>query len=821
MKKIFTLILFSFFSPFLVAQTFTVGNVIYNVTAPTEVEVGLNPSFAGALEIPETVENEGTTYTVTSIADLAFSRGSTNDPTPDVTILTMPNTIRSIGARAFIRNTTSTITFSNTLETIGELAFFGSSVTDIELPATLVNLGDRAFDASTGLTNVTIAATTPPVISTEGNSPFDKSETNVEAGTLFVPAASLSVYQNDVNWSVQGFGSIEAIPVVLPDDFTAGGITYKVTSLDPNEVEVTADPAFTGALIIPETVENEGITYTVTGIGDLAFSKNDINDPLPNITSVVMPNTIRYIGARAFIRNLITSVTFSNTLETIGDLAFFNAAFSEITLPSTLATLGDRTFGQNTSLNKVVVQATTPPTAATGGFNSFQTSSASATLFVPTAADYTSDADWSTLGFSAIESIIPVTGVSLNESAGTIEFGSTVVLTATVEPMNATIQGIVWTSDDETVATVVDGTVEGVGLGMATITATTVGGSFTETFAATVSGVRVASVMLDDDEELIEIGSTYQLTATVLPAGASDKSVTWSSSDEAVATVSDEGLVTGVAKGTATITVTTTDGSFTDTFTAMVPGPPVESVSLDDDEETIVAGETYQLTATVLPEIAEDKSVMWSSDNESVATVSDAGLVTGVDAGTATITVTTVDGGRTATFVANVIVGVASVELNDDEERILVGGTYALTATVLPANATDKSITWRSSNETVATVSDQGVVTGLVPGQSLITVTTVDGNLQDTFIITVETILSVAPGIEKSMAIYPNPATSSINLIGVSNATLVMYDLSGSIIIRDQISQGKPFSLPVLEQGIYLVKVIDNENSYQTRLVIE
>ena len=817
MKKVFTLILFSFFSTFLVAQTFTVNGVSYNVTStsPNEVEVGSNLSFTGPLVIPETVENEGTTYTVTSVANEAFSRTSTGVSAPNVTTLSMPNTIRSIGDRAFIRNTTSTITFSNTLETIGELAFFGSTVVEISLPATITDVGDRTFEQAGALANVTIAATTPPAAKP---SVFPAT---VSAGSLFVPASALSAYQANDTWSGFAFASIEAIPVVLPDDFTAGGITYKVTSLDPNEVEVTADPAFTGALIIPGTVENEETTYMVTGIGDFAFSKNNTNDPLPNVTSVVMPNSIRYIGTRAFIRNLITSVTFSNTLETIGDLAFFNASFTEITLPPTLTSLGDRTFGQNTSLNKVVVQATTPPTVATGGFNSFQTSSASATLFVPTATDYNSDADWSTLGFSAIESIIPVTGVSLNESAGTIEFGSTVALTATVEPMDATIQGIAWTSDDETVATVVDGTVEGVGLGTATITATTVDGSFTATFTATVTGVRVTSVMLDDDEELIEIGNTYQLTATVLPADASDKSVTWSSSDEAVATVSDAGLVTAVAQGTATITVTTTDGSFTSTFTATVPGPPVESVSLDDDEETIIAGETYQLTATVLPGTAEDKSVMWSSDNESVATVSDAGLVTAVDEGTATITVTTVDGGRTATFVANVIVAVASVELNDEEERILVGGTYTLTATVLPANATDRSITWRSSNETVATVSDQGVITGLVPGQSLITVTAVDGNLQDTFVITVETILSIAPGVEKSIAIYPNPATSSINVTGVINATLVMYDLSGSMIIRDQVSQGKPFSLPLLKQGVYLVKVIDNENSYQTRLIIE
>lgn len=825
MKKSTSTILLLLFSIVAISQDFTVDGIPYTITSgtsPFTVEVGGVPggerNLSGSVVIPETVSNSGTTYTVTAIGVDAFKFNNT------ITSVTLPNSVTTIDTEGF-RSTTAlvSINLGTSLQTIGSLAFFdNNSLTQVTLPASVTSVASRAFENADNLASVTLEGSTPPTVTL--NSTFKT--TAIGSGTLTVPPGSLSTYQAS-DWGSLGFNSIVEGTSGFPADFTIDNITYSVTSLSPNEVEVAPQGAgngtpgdFEGDVVIPETVTDNGTTYTVTAIGDRAFEENG------NVTSLSMPNTITEIGVRAFIRTSISSIIFSNTLEKIGELAFFDNQVTQLSLPATLTSIGSRAFEDSGNLSTVILAASTPPTLAPNGMNIdvFKgTDIANGNLFVPTAdvTTYENNADWAGLGFGSIAAIVPVTGITLDVEAGMIEFGDSTTLAATVVPANASNRVVIWTTDNESVATVENGKVKGIGIGIATITATTEEGGFTDTFTATVTGISVESMTLNDDEEVIEIGNTYQLIATILPENADDKSVIWSSSDEAVATVSDAGLVTAVAQGTATITVTTTDGGFTDTFTAMVPGPPVESVSLNDDEETIEAGDTYQLTATVLPGTAEDKSVIWSSDNESVATVSDAGLVTAVDEGTATITVTTVDGGRTATFVATVIVAVASVELNDEEETILIGETYTLTATVLPANAMDKSVTWRSSNETVATVSDQGVITGLVPGQSLITVTTVDGNLQDTFIITVGTILSVAPGIEKSIVIYPNPTTSSIHVKGVSNAALEMYDLSGSIIIKDRINQSKPFSLPGLKPGVYIVNVIDNDNSYQTRLIIE
>lgn len=142
-------------------------------------------------------------------------------------------------------------------------------------------------------------------------------------------------------------------------------------------------------------------------------------------------------------------------------------------------------------------------------------------------------------------------------------------------------------------------------------------------------------------------GATVALTATVLPTDAGCKDVTWSSSNTAVATVNSSGLVTAVGNGTANITVTTVSGGRTATCKVTVSIAPT-SVSLDKTSATLKEGASLTLKATVSPSNAANKNVTWKSDNTNIATVDVNGKVTAVSSGTATITVTTVVGGKTA-----------------------------------------------------------------------------------------------------------------------------------------------------------------------------
>ena len=252
---------------------------------------------------------------------------------------------------------------------------------------------------------------------------------------------------------------------------------------------------------------------------------------------------------------------------------------------------------------------------------------------------------------------VVVTGVTLSQTEATLAVGETLTLTATVIPDYAASK-VTWSSSDEAVATVNEnGVVTAKTEGTATITATTDDGKKTATCTVTVTYVLVTGVSLSQTSAKLHSGETLALTATVSPANATNKRVTWSSSNQDVATVDENGVVTAKTEGTATITATTDDGKKTVTCAVTVTHVLVTGVSLSQTSAAIEAGETLKLTATVAPANATYKGVTWSSSNTAIATVAD-GVVTGKAAGMATITVTTVDGQKTAT---------CAVTVNDDE----------------------------------------------------------------------------------------------------------------------------------------------------------
>lgn len=160
--------------------------------------------------------------------------------------------------------------------------------------------------------------------------------------------------------------------------------------------------------------------------------------------------------------------------------------------------------------------------------------------------------------------------------------------------------------------------------------------------------VKVSSVRLNKASTTLQEGATETLTTTVEPSNAANKGVTWSSNRTDIATVSN-GKVTAVKQGTTTITVTTVDGNKTATCAVTVTPIAVTGVTLNKSETTIVKGQSETLTATVAPPNASNKSVTWKSDQTEIASVDDTGKVTAVAAGSTIITVTTVDGSKTAT----------------------------------------------------------------------------------------------------------------------------------------------------------------------------
>ena len=322
--------------------------------------------------------------------------------------------------------------------------------------------------------------------------------------------------------------------------------------------------------------------------------------------------------------------------------------------------------------------------------------------------------------------------------------GGSAALSARVSPEAASDRVVSWSSSDRSVATVdKTGTVQGLKPGTATVTATAEGKSGTCAVTVKAKAVNVTGVTLDKTELTLTEGETETLTATVKPDNADNRKVTWSSDKTDVATVGGDGMVTAVKAGVAVVTVTTEDGGKTATCKVTVKAKAVNvtDVSLDKTELTLTEGETETLTATVKPDNADNRKVTWSSDKTDVATVDGTGRVTAVKAGEAVVTVTTEDGGKTASCKVTVkakTVPVTGVEVYPWVVTLSVRGTSKLSYTIRPADATNQNVKWESESPSVATVDSEGNVQGVAAGTAKICVTTEDGGFKSYCTVTVK-----------------------------------------------------------------------------------
>ena len=275
---------------------------------------------------------------------------------------------------------------------------------------------------------------------------------------------------------------------------------------------------------------------------------------------------------------------------------------------------------------------------------------------------------------------------------------------------------------------------------------------------------KVEGVELNKNTLELTKGEKEKLTATITPEDAADLTVTWTSSKTDVATVADDGTVTAVATGEATITVTTTDGSFTDTCKVTVTNPAT-GITLNKTETTITKGQTETLTATVAPDDADDKTVTWTSSDEAVVTVDENGTVTAVKGGTATITASTVNDKKAACTVT-VYAPVTGLEITDPESsRLATGKTLQLATAISPEDATDKSVTWKSSDDAKATVSADGLVTAVAPGEVTITATSADNEgASDSVTLTIYVAVTGVT-LDKQETVYMTVGDSDVTLV--------------------------------------------------------
>lgn len=311
-----------------------------------------------------------------------------------------------------------------------------------------------------------------------------------------------------------------------------------------------------------------------------------------------------------------------------------------------------------------------------------------------------------------------VESISVVPSSIELTVGDEYQLTVEYSPEDAVDKTAVWSCSPSGVVEVdQEGKVVALAPGEAVVTAAC--GEIEATCSVVVKEVAVETVELDKESAEISVGETVQLSATVLPADAADLTVSWSSSDQDVASVDDAGLVYGLSAGEAEITAEA--GGVKAVCSITVKEVPVSSIELDPTEKEIEVGQSFTISATVKPANAGDKTVVWSSEDESIAKVDLNGTVTGISEGTVAILAQAGDVKAECSVRVNPApVPVESVRLNETSLELKLGESFTLIAEVLPEDADDKTVTWISSADGIARVSD-GVVTALAEGEAVIT----------------------------------------------------------------------------------------------------
>lgn len=713
-------------------------------TAEMTSDFSAGNNVTGNLIIPETAEDKsGRIYKVVSIGEGSFLE------CVGLTSVTVPNTVTSIEESAFMRC---------------------ESLTTISIPSSVVKINRLAFSGCTSLNRVNIS-------SLESWCKIDFGNVDENANPLWY---AHNLYLNGM--LVTNLVIPTTITEIKPYTFLGCNST-SITI--PTSVTSIGEEAFSDCdALLSITIPN-----SVVSIGRSAFSG------CVALSSITIPNSVSLIDESTFNGCVaLTSVTIPNSVKSIGSYAFAHCyKLRSISIGESVKSISESVFLNSGQLKTVTCYAQQPPVCEGGLY-----SAGSMTLYVPAASieAYKSADYWK--AFGSIEALtIPATRISLDKTTLTLNVNNNRILVATVTPENTTDK-ITWTSNNEAVATVSStGVVSAKSVGVATITVSC-GSATPATCIVTVSPIEVTSVTLDVATKTIKIGEGFKLTATVKPDNATDKSVTWTSSNASIATVDASGNVKGVKDGEVTITTKTTNGKTADCKVTVNP-VPAESITIEPETAKLDVGEEMTLKATVLPTNTTDQTVTWKSSKPEIVQVEGStGEVTAISPGQATITATCGAVTKTCVVTVNPVLA-EKVTVSAPAKQVMVRDGLQLTATVAPENTTDKTLTWSSSNNEIATVDQNGLVSALIAGKVKITAKSKAnpsalGTLQIEVIARSKTI----DGITYEM-VYVNPGSVSdndyIKVVGCAEGA----PAAGALTIQAQIFTSFERTLPVKE----------------------
>ena len=839
-------------------------------------------TYSGSLIIPESVNYDGLVFSVTEIDAKAFNSNITELSIP-ASIITIPNgSIRRCKlTKLTFQDGKNPLWNEDYVEKAGSTygPTYGQPLQYLYIGRTLTGYG--SFSHSSSLTEIIIGPCVTKMPSFHGSNKLESvyipdNVISLEGGSLEVCLGLKTVYiGNGVskipNWFFNGCTALENVYIGNNVSEIGGAVfrnckkltnlfifSDKLTTIADNTSDGINDclPKSISKIYVPSPSRYDNLLngYYRENLISLNNPSTEYSGKLPdfsyknNVTGANISFSSLGLSCSVGSYNLPINVifTFNNGWSTTSEVATsYTINLAPLTV---IANDASRKYGmtnpefsfsffgfKNGETADVLTRMPNVETTATISSN------VGTYPIIPSGAEaqnYTFNYERGTLTITKADQTI-----EWEQSFGSINVGDVIELTAT-SSANLPIK---YTATDETIAEIFTQGgkkyVEFLKPGTVSIRAAQEGNENYNEADRVSKSIKVdlltSGISLNQNSATLAEGKSLQLTATVTPANASNKTLIWESANPGVATVDANGKVVAISQGSTVITVKTTDGSNISAQCEIKVVKLVDGIKLNLTTVTLTEGQSLLLEATISPILATNKTIVWSSDNEAVATASQQGKITAISKGSAVITAKSTDGsGITASCSVNVVKLVSGIVLSETEMTLNEGQSAQLIA-IVSSDANNKTLAWSSSNEDVATVSKDGNVTAVSKGVAVITVKATDGsNVSASCTVNVikivsgitlsesELTLNEGESAQLSATITPELAnnktllwTSSNEAVAVVSETGKVTAISkGSAIITAKATDGSNVSASCV---INVVKLIASISLSQTKIDME
>ncbi|MEP0366349.1 MAG: Ig-like domain-containing protein [Cyclobacteriaceae bacterium] len=765
-----------------VVSALALGDVVITATSTDgtdisdEISITIDPILAEELTIVgETSMLDGSSQTLTATFE---PENTTNQEvtweSDDTSILTIDATSGLVTAEAVGQ---ATITASST---DGSDVFGTMTITVNPLLAEEIFVsGVTVMDLNSAQITQTLTTSFNPENATNQDVSWSSSDNAIASVSSEGLVTALSEGTVTINaTALDGSATVGSIEIIV----TRGFLAVSSISITGNAQMIDNDVQTMEATVLPENATNKEVTWssenneilsvnpstgevTATGVGttSITATATDGSEVSDSFEITVAPL-------------LVSNVTLSGDLNMIAE----DIQTLEVSLFPAHATDQTVTWASS-DLDIATVSATGKVTAIAPG-NVIITATSN-------------DADQVVGSFPIAVAPLLVDEIELSGETNMID-GESQSIVSIVTPVKATDASLSWSTSDASILSVsTTGVVTANAVGTATITATANDDSgISSSLEITVAPLLLSEISIIGETSMID-ASNQTLSVDINPAAATDASVSWSSSNTAVATVDNTGVVNAIAPGEVVITATANDASEVSSSITITVSPLLVSEITVVGETSMIDTSSQTLVADVNPDNATDVSVTWSSSDESIATVDETGIVTAIAVGQVTITATANDGSEVSGSLQITVSPLLISEITiSGESAMIEGDTQTLSASVSPENATDASVTWSSSDDNIATVDNTGTVTAISVGTVTITATANDDSeTTGTLSIEVQPVLVTAIEItgENTMTVEetqtlsftasPTNATDATVSWSTSDALIATVDETGLV----------------------------------------